>query len=226
MRRDQPFLAGARRRRPRLGAPRRGALDEAGLRPALIVGTSMGAIVGAAPAAGMRPDQIQRMAERSGSVYRGRKRANLALFDPTPVLARIDAALGSPRIEDLPGRLAITAYDLVSGTPAAITTGPLVEALRAASRCRSSSRQPAMRTAVDAGPWESVPVTSAPPVGRPGDRRLGRRPEAGLHGRPPGRNPAARRLAADARRRQRSPPLLLASPVAGPIRSWPSHPTC
>ena len=86
----------------------------------------------------------------------------LALFDPTPVLARIDGALGSPRIEDLPGRLAITAYDLVGGTPAAITTGPLVEALRRSIAVPLFFRRAAMRTGVvRRGPWESVPVTVA-----------------------------------------------------------------
>ena len=132
MKREQPFSlalgGGGGRGWAHVGVAR--ALDEAGLRPALIVGTSMGAIVGAALAAGMEPQQIERMGEGGTSIYRVvGKRARFALFDPTPVLARIDAALGSPRIEDLPGRLAISAYDLVSGTPTAITTGPLVEAL-------------------------------------------------------------------------------------------------
>ena len=178
------------------GRTRARALDEAGLRPALIVGTSMGAIVGAALAAGMRPDQIQAMAERSGSVYRVvGKRANLALFDPTPVLARIDAALGSPRIEDLPGRLAITAYDLVGGTPAAITTGPLVEALRRSIAVplffppTRDADGVVRRRSVGVRPGDGCP----PPVARPGDRRLGRRPEAGLHGRRPVAKPPARR---------------------------------
>ncbi len=163
---DQPFSlalgGGGGRGWAHLGVAR--ALDEAGLRPALIVGTSMGAIVGAGLAAGMRPDQIERMAESSGSVYRVvGKRARFALFDPEPVLARIDGALGSPRIEDLPGRLAVTAYDLVSGTPTAITSGPLVEALRRsiAVPLFFPPRHDADGVWCDAGPWESVPVTIA-----------------------------------------------------------------
>ena len=112
----------------------------------------------------MRPEQIQRMAESSGSVYRVvGKRARFALFDPEPVLARIDGALGSPRIEDLPGRLAITAYDLVSGRPTAITSGPLVEALRRsiAVPLFFPPQPDAEGVWCDAGPWESVPVTIA-----------------------------------------------------------------
>jgi NTE family protein len=124
----------------------------------------MGAIVGAALAAGIPPDRIQRFGEREPSIYRvAGKRARFALFDPEPVLARIDAALGSPRIEDLPHRLAITAYDLVSGTPSAITTGPLVEALRRsiAVPLFFPPRPDAEGIWCDAGPWESVPVTAA-----------------------------------------------------------------
>jgi predicted acylesterase/phospholipase RssA len=139
------------------------ALDEAGLQPDLLVGTSMGAVIGAALAAGMRPDQIERMAARR-SLYRlVGKRARYALFDPSPVLEGIDRALGRPRIDELPHRLAVTAYDLVSGTPAAITSGPLVDALRRSIAvplffppCRDADG-----VWCDAGPWESVPVTVA-----------------------------------------------------------------
>ncbi|HEX5579356.1 MAG TPA: patatin-like phospholipase family protein [Candidatus Limnocylindria bacterium] len=166
MKPDQPFSlalgGGGGRGWAHLGVAR--ALDEAGLRPSLIVGTSMGAIVGAALAAGMQPDQIQRFAERGPSIYRMvGKRARFALFDPTPILLRIDAALGSPRIEDLPHRLAITAYDLVSGRPTAITAGPLVEALRRsiAVPLFFPPRPDAEGVWCDAGPWESVPVTVA-----------------------------------------------------------------
>ena len=166
MRRNEPFSlalgGGGGRGWAHVGVAR--ALDEAGLRPSLIVGTSMGAIVGAALAAGVPPDEIQRSAESGESVYRVvGKRARFALFDPTPVLARIDASLGSPRIEDLPIRLAITAYDLVSGTPTAITSGPLREALRRsiAVPLFFPPRPDADGVWCDAGPWESVPVTAA-----------------------------------------------------------------
>ena len=166
MRRDEPFSlalgGGGGRGWAHLGVAR--ALDEAGLRPSLIVGTSMGAVVGAALAAGIPPERIQQFGEREPSIYRvAGKRGRFALFDPEPILARIDAALGSPRIEDLPHRLAITAYDLVSGVPRAITTGPLVEALRRsiAVPLFFPPQPDAEGVWCDAGPWESVPVTIA-----------------------------------------------------------------
>jgi NTE family protein len=139
------------------------ALEEAGLRPGRIVGTSMGAIVGAGMAAGWSPDAMQRMA-RQTAVYRlvGR-RARFALFDPRPVLERLAEALGDPLIEELPTPLAVSAYDLVAGRAAAITSGRLVDAIE-----RSMAVPlffPPLRTAqevwCDAGPWEAVPVSLA-----------------------------------------------------------------
>lgn len=139
------------------------ALEEAGLRPSLIVGTSMGAIVGAGLAAGLSADRMLQMADTT-SVYRlvGR-RARFAMFDPAPLLEALDKTLGGARIEELPTPLAITAYDLVAGRPAAFTSGRVVDALR-----RSIAVPlffPPLRDArgvwCDAGPWEAVPVSVA-----------------------------------------------------------------
>ena len=139
------------------------ALEEAGLRPGRIVGTSMGAIVGAGVAAGWSPDAMQRMA-RQTAVYRlvGR-RARFALFDPRPLLERLAEALGDPLIEELPTPLAVSAYDLVAGRPTAITSGRLVDAIE-----RSMAVPfffPPLCTSeevwCDAGPWEAVPVSLA-----------------------------------------------------------------
>ena len=139
------------------------ALDEAGLRPSLVVGTSMGAIVGAGLAAGLSPDVIERMARRTSFYRLVGRRARFAMFDPEPVLEALDAALGRARIEELPTPLAITAFDLVAGRPAAITSGPVVDALRRSIAvplffppcCDASG------VWCDAGPWEAVPVSVA-----------------------------------------------------------------
>lgn len=139
------------------------ALEEAGLRPGRIVGTSMGAIVGAGLAAGWSPDAMQRMA-RQTAVYRlvGR-RARFALFDPRPVLERLAEALGDPMIEDLPTPLAISAYDLVAGRPTAITSGRLVDAIERSISVPLFFPPLCTREEVwcDAGPWEAVPVSLA-----------------------------------------------------------------
>ena len=105
------------------------ALAARGLHPDRIVGTSMGAIIGAGMAAGRSPDEIE-AAARGMSVYRlVRRRGRMALFDPRPLLEWMAADLGDPRIEDLPTPLGITTFDLLTGRPRLITSGRLVDAL-------------------------------------------------------------------------------------------------
>jgi NTE family protein len=168
------------------------ALEEAGLWPGRIVGTSMGAIIGAGLAAGWTPAAMHRLA-RQTAVYRlvGRG-ARFALFDPRPLLEQLANALGDPQIEDLPTPLAISAYDLVAGRPTAITSGRLVDAIE-----RSMAVPfffPPLPTLdgvwCDAGPWEAVPVSlarawsKAPVIGVwvdvPKPALLAGRPVAGL----------------------------------------------
>jgi NTE family protein len=139
------------------------ALEEARLRPGRIVGTSMGAIVGAGIAAGWSTDAMQRMARQTAVYSLVGRRARFALFDPRPVLERLAEALGDPMIEDLPTPLAISSYDLVAGRPTAIISGRLVDAIE-----RSMAVPfffPPLRTRqevwCDAGPWEAVPVSLA-----------------------------------------------------------------
>ncbi|MEX0626786.1 MAG: patatin-like phospholipase family protein [Chloroflexota bacterium] len=139
------------------------ALDDAGLRPGLVVGTSMGAIVGAGIAAGVAPREMERLAGQfsvSRAVGRGGRRA---LFDPRPLLEHLRPILGDPWIEELPLPLAVSAYDLVAGRPAAITSGRLLDALERSIAVPLVFPPTAVEGAVwcDAGPWESVPVSLA-----------------------------------------------------------------
>jgi NTE family protein len=138
-------------------------LAERGLRPTRIVGTSMGAIIGAALAAGRAPDEIEE-ASRRISLYRlVGKRARLALFDPTPVLDVLARDLGDPLIEDLPTPLGITTYDLVEGRPRLVTSGRLIDALEVsiAVPLFFPPRRDADGVWCDAGPWEGIPVSLA-----------------------------------------------------------------
>jgi len=139
------------------------ALAERGLRPRRIVGTSMGAIIGAALAAGRSPDAIEAEAGRSRMHRLMRRRGRLALFDPRPVLEHIARELGDPRIEDLPTPLGISAYDLVAGRPRLITTGRLIDALEIsiAVPLFFPPRRDLDGVWCDAGPWEGIPVSLA-----------------------------------------------------------------
>jgi NTE family protein len=150
------------------------ALGEAGMKPGLIVGTSMGAIIGTGLAAGVSPDEMERIARRT-PVYRlvGR-RARHALFDPRPVIERLGAELGDPLIEDLPVPLAIATFDLAGGHAVAITRGRVVDAIERAIAvplffppCPDGDH-----VWCDAGPWESVPVSLARQLA-PGDPVIG-----------------------------------------------------
>ncbi|HVM24473.1 MAG TPA: patatin-like phospholipase family protein [Candidatus Limnocylindrales bacterium] len=139
------------------------ALEERGLRPRRVVGTSMGAIIGAGIAAGRSADQMEEVARRT-SVYKlvGRP-GRLALFDPRPLLERMARELDAPRIEDLPTPLGITTFDLVAGRPRLITSGPLVDALEVSIAVPFvfPPRRDPDGVWCDAGPWEGVPVSQA-----------------------------------------------------------------
>lgn len=137
-------------------------LDRMGLRPTRIVGTSMGAIIGAGMAAGRTPEQMEEAARRT-RVHRLMRRGRLALFDARPLLERTVTELGDPRIEDLPIPLGVTTYDLVAGRPRLITSGSLVDALECSVAVPFflPPRRDADGVWCDAGPWEGVPVTLA-----------------------------------------------------------------
>ena len=139
------------------------ALDEARLRPGLIVGTSMGAIVGAGMAAGVTPREMERLAGELSVMRVVGRRARLALFDARPLLERLGLILGDPLIEDLPVPLAVSAFDLVAGEPTAITSGRLLDALERSIAVPLFFPPTAADGGVwcDAGPWEAVPVSLA-----------------------------------------------------------------
>ena len=139
------------------------ALEEAGLRPSLVVGTSMGSIVGAGIAAGVPSSRMEELGRRV-SVYRlVRRRVPLALFDHRPALEVIARELGDPLIEELPIPLAITTLDLVSGRPGVIRSGRLTDALARSIAVPFFFPPTVDADGVwcDAGPWEVIPVSAA-----------------------------------------------------------------
>ncbi|MBO9687199.1 patatin-like phospholipase family protein [Roseateles chitosanitabidus] len=110
------------------------ALDEAGLRPDLVVGTSIGAIVGAAYAAGASPDELWRQA----SALQVSALADVTLQGPGFVkgeaLARWAGQLvGQQALERFPLRFAAVATDVDRGLPYVITQGDTGQALRASA---------------------------------------------------------------------------------------------
>jgi NTE family protein len=145
-------------------------LEEAGIRPDLVVGTSAGSVVAALYAGGFSAAQLQTVAqgmdEASLSDWR------LPLFRPGVLkgeaLARfVSRQLRGRAIQDLPMPLGVVATDLHSGQPVLFQRGD------AASAVRASSAIPALfepvsiagRVYVDGGLVSPVPVRFARQMG-------------------------------------------------------------
>lgn len=121
-----------------VGAAR--AIAEAGIRPALYVGTSMGAVVAAALAAGMAPgDLALKLGTLAGEIIQKRPLVALrgltapSLLREEPLRQMIKAVVPVRRFSELATPLAFTAVDLDSGARVIFGEGgedaPLVDAL-------------------------------------------------------------------------------------------------
>lgn len=110
------------------------ALEEAGIRPGLVVGTSAGSVVGAAYASGLSAAQIREAAFdldvssmldftwSPGGIIRGDHLAGW-----------VNAVTGDVPIERFPVRFVAVSTDLQSGQPALIDAGPAGRAVQASS---------------------------------------------------------------------------------------------
>lgn len=110
-----------------------GALAERHIRPTVVTGTSAGALVGAAYAAGMPIRRIEAMVRNATWSTFGKltARPRLGLLDSSALAATIHDLGGDPRIEELPLRFGAVATDLRSRQAMVLTEGSLSEALRA-----------------------------------------------------------------------------------------------
>lgn len=109
-------------------------LEEAGIRPDLIVGTSIGAVVGACYAAGKRAE-LSELA-RKVSWFDVLQLADptffaTGLFKGERFMRELGSLLGDARFEDLDIRLGVTAVDLVSNQLLVLSEGSVIEAIRA-----------------------------------------------------------------------------------------------
>lgn len=123
-------------------------LDNAGLRPSLVVGCSSGALFGALVAMQVAPQEALRLAVSLWSqelTAQRRWRAYLELLAPrlagfnagfglrdsSLIGERIRQAVGERRIEELPTALRVVATDAASGRRVVLDQGSLADALRA-----------------------------------------------------------------------------------------------
>lgn len=119
-----------------LGAAHVGVLQvfaEGHICPEIITGTSAGALVGAAYAAGLPLRTIERLILDAtwSDVARISLAPRLGLFDTRALADTISTLGGDPLIEDLPRRFGAVATDLRTRSGVVLTEGPLAEALRA-----------------------------------------------------------------------------------------------
>lgn len=144
------------------------ALEEQGIRPDVVVGTSAGALVGAVYASGKTPRQIRDLAQQvkigsfmdftlsRGGIMRG---DNIARW--------VDEATGHAPVETFPIRYAAVATDLERGTPVLLERG------RAGDAVRASASVPGVQVPVayadghlvDGGVSSLVPVRAARALG-------------------------------------------------------------
>lgn len=137
-------------------------LDEVGIRPDLIVGTSIGAVVGAAYAAGRDLAEVQAAFERAnwGSFVSFSLHQSLSLFSADGLGEFIEEAVGAPTFEELAIPFRAVACDINHSEPVLLSGGDLLLALRASSALPGffSPVEHEGRLLVDGGIIENLPV--------------------------------------------------------------------
>ena len=110
------------------------ALEKAGIRPDIIAGTSIGAVVGSCFAANQL-DHLELFARdltrRRVFGYLDFNLSGTGLINGQRLVDRLDRHLGDRMIEDLPTRFAAVATEIGSGHEVWLSRGKLVEAVRA-----------------------------------------------------------------------------------------------
>lgn len=145
------------------------SLEQGGIRPEAVVGTSAGSLIGAFLCAGFSAWQIEEIALRTREVdladlSPGGRRGLMA----GDALARfVNDALKNARIEDLKLRYGAVATDLRTGELILMRSGSVAEAIRASCSIPGIfvPREVAGRELVDGGLVSPLPVNSARQLG-------------------------------------------------------------
>lgn len=121
-----------------LGAAHAGvlrAVEEAGIEVSVVTGSSAGALIGGAWAAGTGSERITgRLLRAQWADFGSAAIApRLGLLDTTPMVRNIEEMLGDLLIEDLPTRFGAVVTELRSTTPRLVDSGSLTAAVRASS---------------------------------------------------------------------------------------------
>ena len=110
------------------------ALDEAGLAPSVITGTSAGAIVGGLYAAGRSPREIAQIATKLRWMRLVHPTVNRrSLLDTRRLRTFLDEALGGRHFDDLERRFAAVACELTTGARRVLVEGSVADAVLASA---------------------------------------------------------------------------------------------
>jgi NTE family protein len=110
-------------------------LEREGIRADIVTGTSAGAIVGAAYAAGVSTDDMERLflQARWPSFVKLAWIHSLSLFDTQPLEDFIRTNIADLTFEELPCKFAAVACDILTGDRVVLNSGPIAPAVRASS---------------------------------------------------------------------------------------------
>ena len=143
-------------------------LDESGVKPDVVVGTSIGALYGGCYAVGRSPQEMDE------GIRTCPKRDVVAFFQHrlkirhgNRLARRFYEALAGFNIEDLPVRYATTASDMELRMQVAIDRGPVIDAIEASIAIPLIAR-PVVHQGhyyLDGGFWDSAPVDATSELG-------------------------------------------------------------
>ena len=146
-------------------------LAEMGIRPGMVVGTSVGSVVGGAYASG-NLDQFEEWVSRLGRVDIIRlldaKMTGGGFLQGKSLMAAIEKRIGDPRIEELDMPFACVATELGTGREVWLREGSLLDACRASIALPgmfAPSRMKEDRLLMDGGLVNPVPVSLARAMG-------------------------------------------------------------
>jgi NTE family protein len=110
-------------------------LEREGIFPSIIAGTSVGAIIGAAYAAGISTEEMSKMFQKMGwpDLIKPSLRNSTSLFSTQPMEAFIRSNIGNFTFETLPRKFAVVTCDLMTGKRTVINKGSVSQAVRASA---------------------------------------------------------------------------------------------
>jgi NTE family protein len=143
-------------------------LDEAGIRPDLVVGVSAGSVAGGLYCAGLSPVELQKIAKEMHWNQLGRLiRPGLGLFDISRMEGFIDDLTGGLTFEQLKIPFAAVAVDILTDKLVVFRAGPLSRGIRASCSLPGifSPLEDGDRLLIDGGVLNNLPVSVARDMG-------------------------------------------------------------